>query len=109
MMESYINNFQKKFEQEGLIFFSKANIFYNNAKFTEIELKTYKDYISSKKINNPNYHNLLALVLFHLCKIDNKYINEFNNKININLVSNPLTKEQLYLVYNIIEFEDTYH
>ena len=108
-MDSYINNIQKKFEQEGLIFFSKANIFYNNAKFTEIELKTYKDYISSKKINNPNYHNLLALVLFHLCKIDNKYINEFNNKININLVSNPLTKEQLYLVYNIIEFEDTYH
>ena len=109
MMDSYINNIQKKFEQEGLIFYSKANIFYNNVKFTEIELKTYKDYISSKKINNPNYHNLLALVLFHLCKIDNKYINEFNNKININLVSNPLTKEQLYLVYNIIEFEDTYH
>jgi hypothetical protein len=108
-MESYINNIQKKFEQEGLIFYSKANIFYNNVKFTEIELKTYKDYISSKKINNPNYHNLLALVLFHLCKIDNKYINEFNNKININLISNPLTKEQLYLVYNIIEFEDTYH
>ena len=108
-MDSYINNIQKKFEQEGLIFYSKANIFYNNVKFTEIELKTYKDYISSKKINNPNYHNLLALVLFHLCKIDNKYINEFNNKININLVSNPLTKEQLYLVYNIIEFEDTYH
>ena len=108
-MDSYINNIQKKFEPEGLIFYSKANIFYNNVKFTEIELKTYKDYISSKKINNPNYHNLLALVLFHLCKIDNKYINEFNNKININLVSNPLTKEQLYLVYNIIEFEDTYH
>jgi hypothetical protein len=108
-MDSYINNIQKKFESEGLIFYSKANIFYNNVKFTEIELKTYKDYISSKKINNPNYHNLLALVLFHLCKIDNKYINEFNNKININLVSNPLTKEQLYLVYNIIEFEDTYH
>jgi hypothetical protein len=108
-MDSYINNIQKKFEPEGLIFYTKANIFYNNVKFTEIELKTYKDYISSKKINNPNYHNLLALVLFHLCKIDNKYINEFNNKININLLSNPLTKEQLYLVYNIIEFEDTYH
>ena len=108
-MESYINNIQKKFEQEGLIFYSKANIFYNNVKFTEIELKTYKDYISSKKNNNPNYINFLALVLFHLCKIDNKYINEFNNKININLISNPLTKEQLYLVYNIIEFEDTYH
>ena len=109
MMESYINNFQKKFEQEGLIFFSKANIFYNNAKFTEIELKTYKDYILSKKLNIPYGINCLALVLFHLCKIDNKYINEFSNKININLLSNPLTKEQLYLVYNIIEFEDTYH
>ena len=108
-MESYINNIQKKFEHEGLIFYSKANIFYNNVKFTEIELKTYKDYISSKKNNYPNYINFLALVLFHLCKIDNKYINEFNNKIHINLVSNPLTKEQLYLVYNIIEFEDTYH
>ena len=109
MMESYINNIQKKFEHEGLIFYSKANIFYNNVKFTEIELKTYKDYISSKKNNYPNYINFLALVLFHLCKIDNKYINEFNNKININLLSNTLTKEQLYLVYNIIEFEDTYH
>jgi len=110
-MESYIKNIEKKFGTETLLFYSKANIFYNNVKFSEIELITYKEYIE-KQINNQNKQNrinLLALVLFNLCKINNKYINEFNKQINLNLLSNPLNKEQLYLVYNIIEFEDTYH
>ena len=107
-MESYIKNIEKKFGTETLLFYSKANIFYNNVKFSEIELITYKEYIE-KQINKQNGINLLALVLFNLCKINNKYINEFNKKINLNLLSNPLNKEQLNLVYNIIEFEDTYH
>ena len=95
---------------EGLIFLSKSKEYLKKKKIPLIKLLQYYELLQSTKAS-PSNQNCKAVCLYFLCKYDSKYIEIFRNEIlpPINADKLPASKELLYLYYNIIEFEDTFH
>ena len=95
---------------EGLIFISKSKEYSKKKKIPLIKLLQYYELLKANKVPFNN-QNLKAVCLYFLCKYDSKYIEVFRNEIlpPINADKISASKELLYLYYNIIEFEDTFH
>ena len=95
---------------EGLIFISKSKEYSKKKKIPLIKLLQYYELLRANKASFNN-QNCRAVCLYFLCKYDPKYIEVFRNEIlpPINADKIIASKELLYLYYNIIEFEDTFH
>ena len=100
-LSSLNNEIIKKIGNENVIFYSKAYISKNNSnKLSYNELITIIN--NQKKTNKTND----SVFLYFLCEYDSKKIDDFYNQISY---SHNISIEDLYLMFNILEFEDTYH
>ncbi len=112
-MENIImNQIMFHFSEDGLIFFCKSNEYYKNKslKFEEI-MTLYNTLNSNSQFQNlPNKICYEACCLYLLTKCDEKYKNEFCQKIisNLSLKKNPINDTYLFLIFNCVDFDENF-
>ena len=100
------------FSEDGLIFFCKSNEYYGNESLKFEEINTiYNSLNSNPQLQNlPNKICYQACCLYLLTKYDEKYKNEFCQKIisNLSIKQNPINDTYLFLIFNCIDFDENF-
>ena len=111
MYDKLITKNINHFGSEGVILYSKSCDYYNINKIKLDEIKMFYELLKSDEFPEINLSKktLISCCLYYLTKEDNKYQQEFMTDIIHKLNKNdPLTDENLILIYNIIEYDKRY-
>jgi len=107
-----MNQIMFHFSEDGLIFFCKSNEYYGNESLKFEEINTiYNSLNSNPQLQNlPNKICYQACCLYLLTKYDEKYKNEFCQKIisNLSIKQNPINDTYLFLIFNCIDFDENF-
>ena len=111
MYDKLISKNLKHFGLDGIIMYSKSCDYYNINQVSIEDIKMFYELLNSNE-NLPNYVNILtqkSSCLYYLSKVDSKYVNVFIAEI-IQKISrkDAETDTNLFLIYNIIEFDQRY-
>ena len=112
MENNIMNQIMFHFSEDGLIFFCKSNEYYGNESLKFEEINTiYNSLNSNPQLQNlPNKICYQACCLYLLTKYDEKYKNEFCQKIisNLSIKQNPINDTYLFLIFNCIDFDENF-
>lgn len=112
-MKAFANKIKQQISNEGLIIYSKSREFYCFETLSFESLQLFYELIATKNYSLLNYHyiwNYYSVCLYYLANYNPKFIHSFAKRFSLTQYKiDQNRKEHLYLLYNIIEFEDKYN
>lgn len=101
---------RSSFGKDGCIFYAKSIQYSQVNKITKGVLFNFLELLRSNYFPPEKIMNYKAVCYYFLAKYDPMYITAFLKEIIApNSISQKKDKELLFLYYNILEFEDTFH
>ena len=110
MKNKLISKIKAHFGNESLIMYSKCCDYYKINPIKKEDIQMYYKFLLSDQSNNQNKINDISCCLYYLSNNNKKYQNIFTSQIieKLDINNDLINKDNLVLIYNIIEFDELY-